>query len=200
MVRVSRVLLKDAGLAIDKTLSEILVCPLSKQPLRFLISLLSICILFVSQIRSVPRRNCLSNLTNCDIDRVCEKTKSLVSDTIGVSFPVSFYSNFNDFNPKRFEYFRFQMSLIIAKMLVWSWALHESYNVWLLLTHQAGKLLQITIVYAFGIISHNLWRIVKSEIEIYIELDSFLFYICFILNKVKKGICSWCRFGILLIE
>ncbi|KAL0739492.1 hypothetical protein Bca4012_015702 [Brassica carinata] len=53
MVRLSRVLLKEAGLAIDKTLSEILVCPLSKQPLR-----------------------------------VCEKTKSLVSDTIGVSFPI----------------------------------------------------------------------------------------------------------------
>ncbi|KAJ0240742.1 hypothetical protein HA466_0223260 [Hirschfeldia incana] len=53
MVRFSRVLLKEAGIAIDKTLSEILVCPLSKQPLR-----------------------------------VCEKTKSLVSDTIGVSFPI----------------------------------------------------------------------------------------------------------------
>ncbi|KAG7540207.1 hypothetical protein ISN45_Aa07g004490 [Arabidopsis thaliana x Arabidopsis arenosa] len=36
MVRLNRVLLKDAGNAIDKTLSEILVCPLSKQPLRFL--------------------------------------------------------------------------------------------------------------------------------------------------------------------
>ncbi|KAL0872485.1 hypothetical protein Bca101_022190 [Brassica carinata] len=34
MVRISRVLLKDAGIAIEKTLSEILVCPLSKQPLR----------------------------------------------------------------------------------------------------------------------------------------------------------------------
>ncbi|KAL0660385.1 hypothetical protein Bca4012_080970 [Brassica carinata] len=53
MVRLSRVMLKEAGNAIDKTLSEILVCPLSKQPLR-----------------------------------VCEKTKSLVSDTIGVSFPI----------------------------------------------------------------------------------------------------------------
>ncbi|CAF2133261.1 UPF0434 protein BRADO0313 [Brassica rapa] len=53
MVRISRVMLKEAGNAIDKTLSEILVCPLSKQPLRF-----------------------------------CEKTKSLVSDTIGVSFPI----------------------------------------------------------------------------------------------------------------
>ncbi|KAF8101539.1 hypothetical protein N665_0204s0036 [Sinapis alba] len=53
MVRLSRVLLKEAGNLIDKTLSEILVCPLSKQPLR-----------------------------------VCEKTKSLVSDTIGVSFPI----------------------------------------------------------------------------------------------------------------
>ncbi|WZZ76811.1 UPF0434 protein BRADO0313 isoform X1 [Brassica napus] len=58
MVRLSRVMLKEAGNAIDKTLSEILVCPLSKQPLRF---------------GSV---------------RVCEKTKSLVSDTIGVSFPI----------------------------------------------------------------------------------------------------------------
>ncbi|KAL1215585.1 hypothetical protein V5N11_024141 [Cardamine amara subsp. amara] len=53
MVRLSRVLLKDAGSVIDKTLSDILVCPLSKQPLR-----------------------------------VCEKTKSLVSDTIDVSFPI----------------------------------------------------------------------------------------------------------------
>ncbi|KAL0763822.1 hypothetical protein Bca101_079973 [Brassica carinata] len=53
MVRISRVMLKEAGNAIDKTLSEILVCPLSKQPLR-----------------------------------VCEKTMSLVSDTIGVSFPI----------------------------------------------------------------------------------------------------------------
>ena len=35
MVRLNRVLLKDAGNVIDKTLSEILVCPLSKQPLRF---------------------------------------------------------------------------------------------------------------------------------------------------------------------
>ncbi|KAF3489673.1 hypothetical protein F2Q69_00057936 [Brassica cretica] len=35
MVRISRVMLKEAGNAIDKTLSEILVCPLSKQPLRF---------------------------------------------------------------------------------------------------------------------------------------------------------------------
>ncbi|KAK2997100.1 hypothetical protein RJ639_031037 [Escallonia herrerae] len=33
MVRVSRVLLRD-GVGISKTLSEILVCPLSKQPLR----------------------------------------------------------------------------------------------------------------------------------------------------------------------
>ncbi|CAH2076558.1 unnamed protein product, partial [Thlaspi arvense] len=53
MVRFSRVLLKDAVNVIDNTLSEILVCPLSKQPLRF-----------------------------------CEKTKSLVSDAIGVSFPI----------------------------------------------------------------------------------------------------------------
>ncbi|KAG2243357.1 hypothetical protein Bca52824_094802 [Brassica carinata] len=54
MVRLSRVLLKEAGLAIDKTLSEILVCPLQ---------------------------------TTLEV-RVCEKTKSLVSDTIGVSFPI----------------------------------------------------------------------------------------------------------------
>ncbi|XP_010526812.1 PREDICTED: uncharacterized protein LOC104804277 [Tarenaya hassleriana] len=53
MVRFSGVLLKEAGHVINKTLSEILVCPLSKQPLR-----------------------------------VCEKTNSLVSDAIGVSFPI----------------------------------------------------------------------------------------------------------------
>ncbi|GKV45094.1 hypothetical protein SLEP1_g52216 [Rubroshorea leprosula] len=53
MVRVSKALLKDAGSGISKTLSEILVCPLSKQPLR-----------------------------------VCEKTGSLISDAIGVSFPI----------------------------------------------------------------------------------------------------------------
>ncbi|CAN8229211.1 unnamed protein product [Cochlearia groenlandica] len=53
MVRFSRAMLKDAGNVMDKTLSEILVCPLSKQPLRF-----------------------------------CEKTRSLVSETIGVSFPI----------------------------------------------------------------------------------------------------------------
>ncbi|KAK9284864.1 hypothetical protein L1049_024044 [Liquidambar formosana] len=53
MVRISRVLLRDAGAGISKTISEILVCPLSKQPLRF-----------------------------------CEKTNSLISDVIGVSFPI----------------------------------------------------------------------------------------------------------------
>ncbi|KAK9065004.1 hypothetical protein SSX86_016387 [Deinandra increscens subsp. villosa] len=47
MVRGSRVV------EISKTLSEILVCPLSKQPLR-----------------------------------VCEKSNSLISDAIGVSFPI----------------------------------------------------------------------------------------------------------------
>lgn len=47
MVRASRVV------EISKTLSEILVCPLSKQPLR-----------------------------------VCEKSNSLISDAIGVSFPI----------------------------------------------------------------------------------------------------------------
>ncbi|XP_010266849.1 PREDICTED: uncharacterized protein LOC104604270 [Nelumbo nucifera] len=34
MVRTSRALLKNAGAGINKTLMEILVCPLSKQPLR----------------------------------------------------------------------------------------------------------------------------------------------------------------------
>ncbi|CAK9156968.1 unnamed protein product [Ilex paraguariensis] len=53
MVRFSRVLLKDGGVRISKTLSEILVCPLSKQPLR-----------------------------------VCEESNSLISDAIGVSFPI----------------------------------------------------------------------------------------------------------------
>ncbi|KAH0973576.1 hypothetical protein GBA52_025732 [Prunus armeniaca] len=53
MVRGSIKLLKDAGSGLSKTLSEILVCPLSKQPLRF-----------------------------------CEETNSLVSDSIGVSFPI----------------------------------------------------------------------------------------------------------------
>ncbi|KAH0464944.1 hypothetical protein IEQ34_005047 [Dendrobium chrysotoxum] len=53
MVRGSRALhLKDAG-AISKALLDILVCPLSKQPLRF-----------------------------------CQETQSLISDAIGVSFPV----------------------------------------------------------------------------------------------------------------
>jgi hypothetical protein len=36
MVRASITLLKDAGHGICKTLSQILVCPLSKQPLRSL--------------------------------------------------------------------------------------------------------------------------------------------------------------------
>ncbi|KAJ0040538.1 hypothetical protein Pint_28510 [Pistacia integerrima] len=52
MVRVSKALLKDAGSGLSKTLSEILVCPLSKQPLR-----------------------------------VCEQNGSIISDSIGVSFP-----------------------------------------------------------------------------------------------------------------
>ncbi|KAI3420679.1 uncharacterized protein J3R85_012618, partial [Psidium guajava] len=49
-------LLKDAAASTGfaKSLSEFLVCPLSKQPLRY-----------------------------------CEKTNSLISDAIGVSFPVS---------------------------------------------------------------------------------------------------------------
>ncbi|RDX70494.1 Protein preY, mitochondrial [Mucuna pruriens] len=49
MVRVSKEVLQKAG----KTLSDILVCPLSKQPLRY-----------------------------------CEESNSLISDAIGVSFPV----------------------------------------------------------------------------------------------------------------
>ncbi|XP_030464159.1 uncharacterized protein LOC115683710 [Syzygium oleosum] len=54
MVRASLTLLKDAMSAgFAKSLSEILVCPLSKQPLRF-----------------------------------CEETNSLMSDAIGVSFPI----------------------------------------------------------------------------------------------------------------
>ncbi|THU66625.1 hypothetical protein C4D60_Mb05t16120 [Musa balbisiana] len=58
MVRVSRVLLfKDGGggggNSLLKVLSEILVCPLSKQPLRY-----------------------------------CQDSRSLVSDAVGVSFPV----------------------------------------------------------------------------------------------------------------
>ncbi|KAI7733161.1 hypothetical protein M8C21_024046 [Ambrosia artemisiifolia] len=48
MVRGSRV-----GVEISKSLTQILVCPLSKQPLR-----------------------------------LCEKSNSLISDTIGVSFPI----------------------------------------------------------------------------------------------------------------
>ncbi|GMY12280.1 protein prey, mitochondrial [Fagus crenata] len=53
MVRASITLLKDAGHGICKTLSQILVCPLSKQPLRY-----------------------------------SEDTNSLISDAIGVSFPI----------------------------------------------------------------------------------------------------------------
>lgn len=53
MVRGSGSLLKSAGAGISFSLAEILVCPLSKQPLR-----------------------------------LCEKTNSLVSDSIGVSYPI----------------------------------------------------------------------------------------------------------------
>ncbi|XP_044509050.1 UPF0434 protein APH_0052 [Mangifera indica] len=53
IVRVGKTLLKDAGSGLSKTLSEILVCPLSKQPLR-----------------------------------VREQTGSIISDSIGVSFPI----------------------------------------------------------------------------------------------------------------
>ncbi|XP_042507337.1 UPF0434 protein Aave_2563 [Macadamia integrifolia] len=53
MVKASRAFLKDACTIISKTLSEILVCPLSKQPLR-----------------------------------VCEESNSLISDALGVSYPI----------------------------------------------------------------------------------------------------------------
>ncbi|KAL7097877.1 hypothetical protein ABFS83_10G165900 [Erythranthe nasuta] len=53
MVRANVSLLRSAGAGISTTLAEILVCPLSKQPLR-----------------------------------LCEKTNSLISDSIGVSFPI----------------------------------------------------------------------------------------------------------------
>ncbi|XP_057773033.1 uncharacterized protein LOC130992427 [Salvia miltiorrhiza] len=53
MVRRSGVLLKSAAAGINSRLAEILVCPLTKQPLR-----------------------------------MCEKTNSLVSDSIGVSYPI----------------------------------------------------------------------------------------------------------------
>ncbi|KAI9109611.1 hypothetical protein K1719_019241 [Acacia pycnantha] len=52
MVRTSKALLQKAE-PLGKTLTEILVCPLSKQPLRF-----------------------------------CLETNSLISDAIGVSFPI----------------------------------------------------------------------------------------------------------------
>ncbi|KAL2905924.1 Protein preY mitochondrial [Bienertia sinuspersici] len=52
MVKLSKMMMKNIE-GIGKTLSEILVCPLTKQPLRY-----------------------------------CEKTGSLISDEIGVSFPV----------------------------------------------------------------------------------------------------------------
>ncbi|XP_004234524.1 uncharacterized protein [Solanum lycopersicum] len=50
MVKFGRILLKEG---INKKILEILVCPLSKQPLR-----------------------------------LCEKTNSLISDAIGVSYPI----------------------------------------------------------------------------------------------------------------
>ncbi|KAJ8771047.1 hypothetical protein K2173_023372 [Erythroxylum novogranatense] len=53
MVRIGKVLLKEAGSGISKNLLDILVCPLSKQPLR-----------------------------------LCEETNSLISDAIGVSYPI----------------------------------------------------------------------------------------------------------------
>ncbi|KAL8160511.1 hypothetical protein V2J09_002048 [Rumex salicifolius] len=53
MVKLSRALMKETGIRLSKTLSEIMVCPLTKKPLRY-----------------------------------CEKTDSLISDQIGVSFPI----------------------------------------------------------------------------------------------------------------
>ncbi|KAL3649626.1 hypothetical protein CASFOL_006029 [Castilleja foliolosa] len=53
MVRGSGTLLKCAGVGINATLLEILVCPLSKQPLK-----------------------------------LCEQTNSLISHSIGVSYPI----------------------------------------------------------------------------------------------------------------
>ncbi|XP_011100871.1 uncharacterized protein LOC105178984 [Sesamum indicum] len=53
MVRGSGSLLRCAGVGISTTLVEILVCPLSKQPLR-----------------------------------LCRKTNALISDSIGVSYPI----------------------------------------------------------------------------------------------------------------
>ncbi|KAG9137703.1 hypothetical protein Leryth_019277 [Lithospermum erythrorhizon] len=53
MVRLNKVLFKDTVISFNKSILDMLVCPLSKQPLRF-----------------------------------CEKTNSLISDTIGVSFPI----------------------------------------------------------------------------------------------------------------
>ncbi|KZV40930.1 protein preY, mitochondrial-like [Dorcoceras hygrometricum] len=53
MVRRSGMLLKCAGVGINTTLLEMLVCPLSKQPLR-----------------------------------LCVKTNALISDSLGVSYPI----------------------------------------------------------------------------------------------------------------
>lgn len=85
MVRISKALLKEAGTGLSKTLSEILVCPLTKQPLRYFFFLLG-------------RKYWYSWFANCYNwlflfvhARVCEETNSLISDSIGVSFPVSCY-------------------------------------------------------------------------------------------------------------
>ncbi|KAL9229607.1 hypothetical protein vseg_005057 [Gypsophila vaccaria] len=53
MVRMNRIVLQRAGQGINKFLSEVIVCPFTKQPLRY-----------------------------------CHKTESLISDQIGVSFPI----------------------------------------------------------------------------------------------------------------
>lgn len=86
MVKVSKALLKDAGSGLSKTLSEILVCPLSKQPLRSF-SLL----LFLSILKSQKLSVLLEPLFIClfILGRVCEQNGSIISDSIGVSFPVS---------------------------------------------------------------------------------------------------------------
>lgn len=87
MVRVSVKLLKEAGSGLNKTLSEILVCPLSKQPLRFdpyaMPKMPPDCSFFFLYVLNCLIFVCLQ------LSRLCEETNSLISDAIGVSFPVS---------------------------------------------------------------------------------------------------------------
>lgn len=89
MVRVSRVLLfKDGGggggNALLTVLSEILVCPLSKQPLRFFS-------LHQKKIVSALPMQLLHSFLQVLLfhSRHCPDSRSLVSDAVGVSFPVS---------------------------------------------------------------------------------------------------------------